>query len=456
MHQHEKEQVALTSMFASAGLTIAKAVVGFMTGSLGLLSEAGHSLIDFGATVMTYIAVRISGRPADEKHHYGHGKVEAVSALAETALLFLLALVVVYEAGRRLFFNEHGEIEASIWAFAVIGVSIVVDFFRARALQKTAEATSSQALEADALHFSSDLWSSLAVLVGLVGVYFQMPWADALAALVVAVLVFKIGWGLARKTIDTLTDRAPIGVTEHIRAAAEKVPGVVAIERLRVRSSGEKNFVDLEVGVSRTLPLDAVSAIKEQLTAAILDDLPRADVNVTTEPRALSDETVTERVMVIARNRALAVHHVTVHDLRDRLSVSLDLELDGKLTLGEAHEIADALERDIQNEIGETVEVETHIEPLHPEDEGREAPPERVIAVQTALAEIAAEGRVVRDVHDVRVRETSEGEIVNFHCRVDPSLTVLAVHEKVDEIERALRRRSPAIKRVVGHAEPTR
>jgi divalent metal cation (Fe/Co/Zn/Cd) transporter len=159
--------------------------------------------------------------------------------------------------------------------------------------------------------------------------------------------------------------------------------------------------------------------------------------------------------MVIARNRGLAVHHVTVHDIADQLSVSLDLEVDGRLTLAAAHEIADSLEEAIAAELGTAVEVETHIEPLQPSRMlGREAPPERLRAVQIALSEIAAEGRMIRDIHDVRVRETDAGEIVNFHCRVDPSLTVQAVHERVDELERELKRKSPSIKRVIGHAEP--
>jgi divalent metal cation (Fe/Co/Zn/Cd) transporter len=180
-------------------------------------------------------------------------------------------------------------------------------------------------------------------------------------------------------------------------------------------------------------------------------------VSVTTEPRALDTETVMERVMVIARNQALAVHHVTVHAITGRLAVSLDLEVDRKLALGAAHEIADGLEAALREELGPDVEVETHIEPLQPpEAAGREAPPERIRAVRETLAEIAAEGGMVGDVHDVRVRETDDGEIVNFHCHVDPMLTVQAVHEKVDELERALRRRSPSIKRVIGHAEPRR
>jgi cation diffusion facilitator family transporter len=455
--QHEKEQVALTSIAASAMLTIAKGLVGFATGSLAILSEAGHSLIDLGATVMTYAAVRISGKPADAEHQYGHGKFESVSALAETALLFLLSGVVIWEAVKRLTEHEQHAVIANAWAFGVIAVSIAVDFFRARALSRTAKKTSSHALEADALHFSSDLWASLAVLVGLAGVRFGIWWADSVAALAVAVLVCIAGWRLGRRTIDALTDAAPAGAAEKITAAAAKVFGVVAVEQVRARTVGEKTFVDLTVAVSRTLPLDRVSAIKADVGAAISAQMPGAEPNVITDPVALNNETVLDRVMVIARNRALAVHHVTVHDLKDRLAVALDLEVDGKLSLRAAHEQADSLEAAIAAELGPGVEVETHIEPLQPQEaSGREAPAERVKAVEIALSEIAAEGGTIRGVHDVRVRETDEGEIVNFHCQVDPSLSVQAVHEKVDAAERALKLRSPSIKRVIGHAEPTR
>jgi cation diffusion facilitator family transporter len=455
--QSEKEQVALSSIAASAGLTIAKALVGLATGSLAILSEAGHSLIDLGATVMTYIAVRISGKPADEEHHYGHGKVEAVSALAETALLFLLSGVVIWEAVKRLIEHTPHAVNANVWAFGVILVSIVVDFVRARALSRTAKKTSSPALEADALHFSSDLWSSLAVLVGLVGVHFGLQWADSAAALVVAVLVCIAGWRLGRRTIDMLTDVAPPGATANITAIAGKVPGVVAVEQVRARAVGDTTFIDLTVAVSRTLPLDRVTAIKTAVESALRDQMRGAQAVVTTAPVALDNETVLDRVMVIARNRALAVHHVTVHELRDRLAVSLDLEVNGKLTLRAAHDLADGLENAIAAELGPSVEVETHIEPLQPQEaHGREAPPERVKAVETALAELAAETRAIRNVHEVRVRETEGGEIVNFHCYVDPALSVQSVHEKVDALERALRARSPSINRVIGHAEPTR
>jgi cation diffusion facilitator family transporter len=453
--QDTKERVALTSIAASGGLTIAKAVVGLFSGSLALLSEAAHSALDLVATVMTWYAVRISGKPADEEHQYGHGKVESVTALIATGLLFVLSATVIWEAIRRLAGEQGHTVEATIWAFAIIIVSIVVDFLRARLLYRTAKETASHALEADALHFDSDMWSSTAVLAGLAGVALGYRWADSVAALIVAVVILIAGWRLGRRTIETLTDTAPEGAAQRISAIAQRVSGVVAVERVRARSVGPTLFADLVVAVSRTLPLDRVAAIKAQVGQAIAAELPEAEVDVVTEPRALSDETVLERVMVIARNRALAVHHVTVHAIGGRLAISLDLEVDGSLSLAAAHDIADGLESALGEELGADVEVETHIEPLQMWGlAGRDAPRERVAAVREALAAIAANIAFVGQVHDVRVRETAEGEIVNFHCHVDPMLTVQDVHVRVDDVERELRRKYPTIKRVIGHAEP--
>ena len=263
------------------------------------------------------------------------------------------------------------------------------------------------------------------MLIGLAGVRAGLWWADSVAALAVAILICIAGWRLGRRTVETLTDTAPQGAAEQITAAAAKVPGVVRVGQVRARAVGEKTFIDLAVAVSRTMPLDRVSALKDAVAAAIRQRMPGAEPTVTTDPVALDNELVMDRVMVIARNRALAVHHVTVHDLNGRLAISLDLEVDGKLSLREAHALADGLESAIAAELGAGVEIDTHIEPLQPHRAaGREAPPERVKAVELALAELAADGRTLRDVHDVRVRETDEGEIVNFHCRVDPALGV--------------------------------
>jgi cation diffusion facilitator family transporter len=452
---NEKERVALSSVGASAALTIAKGVVGLSTGSLAILSEAAHSLLDFAATVMTYFAVRIADKPADAEHHYGHGKVENLSALAETALLFVLSGVVAWEAVQRLFGGHGHAVEAPVAAFAIILASIAIDFLRARALSRLAAATSSQALEADALHFASDMWSSAAVLAGLTGLRFGYNWADSAAALVVALFVCLAGWRLGRRTIDTLTDTAPEGVAERISAAARRIRNVVSVERVRARQVGAKVFGEIEIGASRTLPLDRVESLKSDIAAAVTAAVPQAQISVSVIPRALDDETVMERVMVIARNRALAVHHVTVQTIAGKLSISLDLEVDGEFSLTAAHDIADGLEAAIRDEFGPTVEVETHIEPLQMMDvAGRDAIAGEVAAIGSALAELATASGMLRNVHDVRVRETTNGEIVNFHCDVDPTSTVAAVHDLVDRVERGLRQRFPAIKRVIGHAEP--
>jgi cation diffusion facilitator family transporter len=436
-------------------LTVAKAAVGLASGSLAILSEAAHSFLDFVATVMTYFAVRVSDKPADEEHHYGHGKIESVAALGETVLLFILSFWVFWEAGHRLFGGQSHAVEASLIAFAVVIASIAIDYFRARALNRVAEATASQALEADALHFSSDMWSSAAVLIGLGGVALGFPWMDSVAAVVVAVFICVAGWRLGKRTIDTLTDTAPVGLAERLNDIVTEIPGVVSVDRVRARKVGPVSFIDIDVGASRTLPLDQVAEIKSEIERRVRDDVGDSEISVIVTPRALDSETVMERVMVIARNRGLAVHHVTVHAISGRLSVSLDLEVDGRLALGAAHEIASGLEDAIMNELGSEVEVETHIEPLEPEDaSGRDAPAPRVEEVRRELAQLAAAGEFLRDIHEVRVRETDEGEIVNFHCYVDPARPVHDVHENVDEVERGLRRRFPSIKRVIGHAEP--
>jgi cation diffusion facilitator family transporter len=454
---NEKEKAALGSIAASAGLTVAKGIIGVLTGSLAILSEAGHSLIDLSATVLTYFAVRSSGKPADAEHQYGHGKIESVTALAETALLFLLTAIVVFEAVQRLIGARTHAVEATIAAFAIILGSIVIDFFRARTLNRVAQATGSEALEADALHFRSDMWSSIAVLLGLVGVALGHAWADAAAALVVAVFICVAGYRLGRRTIDTLTDTAPAGVSERVAAIAHQVPGVVAVDRVRARPAGAVLFVELTVSISRTLPLDRVSSIKQQLSRAIRNDLPAAELTITTEPKALDDETVRERAMVIARDLGLAIHHVAVQTISGRLSVSLDLEVDGSQPLAAAHDVASRLEDAIRSELGPEVEVETHIEPL-PADllAGRDAESVRIGEVRAVLSVLAAQLPALGEIHDVRVRETPSGEIVNFHCHVDPALSVSAVHDAVDTLERRLRRQFPTIQRVIGHAEPRR
>lgn len=449
----KKEKVAIVSVVASGSLATAKFVVGVMIGSLALISDALHSLVDLGATLVTWFAVRVADRPPDAEHHYGHGKVESIAALALTALLFLIAGGVAVEAIKRLPGGSTA-IPFTYLPFVVLGIEMTVNAWRARALLRVARETGSQALEADSLHFTSDFFSSIPVVIGLALSAYGYTWADPIAALAVALLISVLGLRLGKRTLDTLVDTAPSGAAEKISAALRQLPGVVDVERVRLRAVGPRTFVEVSVGIPRTFPLDRLAEVKQSIQAAVADALHEADVTVTTTPIALDDETVQERIMLIARNRGLAVHHLTVHSIGQRLAVAIDLEVDGGLALRAAHDVASGLERAVSDELGPEVEVETHIEPLQaPRLDGRDLGPERAAAVQAELAKLAAAGPV-REIHDVRVVATEGGEVVNFHCLVDPDLTVFEVHEKVDEIERGLRRRDGAVKRVIGHAEP--
>lgn len=448
-----KSRVATVSIVASASMAAIKFAVGIAIGSLALISDALHSSVDLVATVITWIVVRFSDRPADEQHHYGHGKIESLSALGVIALLYILAGGITVEAISRL---REGAPPPTMSAlpFVVLLIDIVVNLWRARALHRTAEATKSQALAADALHFASDVLGSFAVIIGLALAAYGYSWGDAGAAIAVAAMIALLGLRLGRATVHTLLDHAPAGAAEKATAAIAAIPGVIGVERLRVRMVGSTHFIDATVQVPRTYPIDRIDEIKRHAQAAVTHALSGADLAFTAVPVARSNESVRERVMVIARNSGLAVHHVTVHDLGGKLTVSIDLEVDAVMPLIQAHGIAHELERHIRDDFGADVEVDTHIEPLEPDlPLGTDAPAARVEQIRQALTNIAAGGDI-HSIHSVRVRDTDAGEIVNFHCYAAPTMSVIAVHERVDAIERKLRRAFPTVKRVISHAEP--
>jgi cation diffusion facilitator family transporter len=450
-----KTSVAAISIFASGGMAAAKFAVGIAIGSLALISEALHSTIDLVATIITWAVVRVSDQPADAEHHYGHGKFESVSALGIIALLYVLAGGILVQAYSHL---REGLPPPKVSAipFVVLVLDIGVNLWRARALHRAARDTKSQALAADALHFASDVMGSSAVIVGLILAGLGYWWGDAAAAIAVAIMIALLGLRMARKTVETLLDRAPEGAQEKATAAIKAVPGVVDVERLRVRTVGPTHFIDAIAAVPRTYPIDRVEEIKRKAQQAMTKTFGDADLIFTAVPVARDNESVRERIMVIARNSGLAIHHVTVHDLGGKLTVAIDLEVDGEMELTAAHDIAHDLERAIREDFGDDVEVDTHIEPLEPElPSGTDAAPDRVETIKGALTRFAAEG-AIHDIHNVRVRDTDAGEIVNFHCRAAPAMSVIKVHEGVDEIERALRRAFPTIKRVISHAEPAR
>jgi len=250
-------------------------------------------------------------------------------------------------------------------------------------------------------------------------------------------------------------DAAPEGAYDRIADIANETDGVLAIDRLRVRPGGATLFVDIDVLIARTLPFDRVTAIQNRLISDIRKAFPEADVSVTSRPVQLDDETIFDKVMLIARRRGLAVHHITVQHVGEQLSVSFDIEVDGRMPLGQAHELADSLEQSIAAELGTDVEVESHIEPLQITTlSGQDVPDARRDAYLEALTRIAAAGSMLTEVHNVRARENEHGVFVTFHCRVDPSAPVEAVHEAVDELETAFRKEMSEVRRVIAHAEP--
>ena len=305
-----------------------------------------------------------------------------MSALGIIAMLYVLAGGILVESYSRLHEGAPPPTLSAI-PFIVLLVDIAVNFWRARALHRAAHDTKSQALAADALHFASDVLGSVAVIIGLILSGLGYAWGDAAAAIGVAVMIAALGMRMARSTVETLLDRAPDGVTEKADAAIRAVPGVVDIERLRVRMVGSTHFIDAIVQVPRTYPIDRVDQIKRKAQQAITTALDDADLTFTAVPVARNNESVRERIMVIARNSGLAIHHVTVHDLGGKLTVSIDLEVDGDMALTAAHDIAHELERNIREEFGEDVEVDTHIEPLEPElPLGTDAAPDRVETIR--------------------------------------------------------------------------
>jgi len=289
--EHEKASAALNSVAAAVFLTGFKVAVGVWSGSMGILAEAAHSGLDFIAALVTYIAVRAAGRPADVRHPYGHGKIENLSAMVETLLLLVTCSWIIYESIKRLT-RENIQVQASVWAFGVMAVSILVDISRSRMLKRVAAKHRSQALEADALHFSTDIWSSAVVILGLVGVRVAaavpslgfLVKADALAALVVSGIVVYVSLELGLRTIQSLLDAAPTDMVGKVKAAVESVEGVHDCHAVRIRRSGPRYFVDLHVLLDGSQTLDSAHALTERIEQQVRTLLPDADVTVHPEP----------------------------------------------------------------------------------------------------------------------------------------------------------------------------
>jgi cation diffusion facilitator family transporter len=455
----EKRKVARHSIYAAVAITAGKLVVGFLSGSLGILSEALNSALDLVMTVLTFVSVRVSDKPPDADHMYGHGKAENLTAFMQMGLLLGISLWIIAEAVRRLFFTEV-RVEPSWAAYGVLLASIAIDHWRSRALLRVARKYESQALEADALHFRTDMWQVGVVIIGLAlvqaGQRFGVPWlaaADPIAALIVAGLIIYVSARLARQTVDALLDAAPPGIRAEISAQVENVAGVLDVDRVRIRRGGNRYFADVTVGLSRKSTFQKTEQIVSDVTGAVQQVLPDADVLVRTMARPAPTESIFDRIKGVALRNDVMVHDVSVQDLGGKLHVEQHLELDERLPLFEAHEQVTQLEAEIRNEVPEIASILTHIESepatIEPGAEvGSDA------GLEYRLKKIVAEFPEVLDLHEIVVKRVRERVYVSCHVTLPDDLPLARVHDVQTAIEIRFKQDAPELFKVLIHPEP--
>lgn len=449
----EKRRVAITSVLAAISLTGMKLGVGLWTGSLGILSEALHSGLDLMAATITYFAVRVADRPADDDHQYGHGKIENLSALFETLLLLVTCVWILYEAWERLTGNSVS-IEVNFWAFAVIIISIVVDFSRSRALMRIARKYNSQALEADALHFKTDIYSSAVVLVGLISVLVGFPEADAIAAAMVAVIVIWIGVRLGRQTIDGLLDRVPEGVQNRLEEVVHETGGVESLRGLRIRPSGGAMFINLVIGIQRTTFFDRAHAIVDDVEDAVRAAFPRSDVLVHAEPVIGVRETLSDKLEWLVRQSGLTAHNIQILWIDDQFLVDFDIEFPQGSTFVEAHDLASEVEARIRQQIPGVAQVHIHLEEERVSAvSGRDVSPSEQALLQHVREAILRESGV-RAVRELSCFDTEEGMRMSLTVQLERTLALGEMHERVDHLELLIKAADDRIGKVFIHAEP--
>ena len=459
----DKRRAALLSVGSATVLVVLKTFLVYRTGSLGVLSEALHSGLDLIAAVITFLSVRVSDQPADERHPYGHGKFENFSAFVETGLLALTALYIIYEGFDRLLFrNVH--IRPSVLAFAILGLALLIDVTRSRALVRAASKYSSEALEADALHFSTDVWSTLVVILGIglvwAGETWNMPWlsrADAVAGLVVAAVILWVGSRLGKRTLDALLDAAPVDLQDEITRAIARMEGVLDVERVRVRRAGNRYFVDTTVSVPRTAPLEQVHALSDAIERRVGEIVP-SDVMVHAEPRAPEGEHLFETIRAVAQKMGLAIHDLTASVQGKQLFIDLHLEVDESLSLSEAHRRATELENAIRELPSLPSEVTIHIEPLgrHISTQDSSAGEMKQLSrsIEQFLNSLPTEYDELVNCHDVRVRQVDHRIQVSCHCAMKSHLAITQVHDVTAALEDRVKEKFGQVYRVTIHPEP--
>lgn len=456
---HVKQRVALISLLAAVGILVFKLLVGLHTRSLGILAEAAHSALDLIATVLTWVSLRISGRPADANHPFGHGKFENFSAFLQTGLLVITAFVIASVALGRWIAGPQAQVHIDAWAFAVMLTSIAVDWSRSGILRRTAAAYQSDALAADALNFTTDMASSLAVLVGLAlagaGQLASLPWllhADAVAACVVAAAMLWLALRLGRRTAGVLLDEAPPGLSLELEQALQGLPGLAGVDRLRLRRVGSRYFADVLLALDPATTFERVNRLRQLAVERIRHRLPEADVVVETQTRRAAHLGPFEQVQAIAQRQNVNIHDLAIYKSGQQLDVEFHLELRATQPLAEAHDLVSHLEAEMRQEIPAIGSITTHIEPEA--ELVSDASRLEVRRLADRVQQIAQQVPELLDCHDLQLRSSAGHLVLSCHCSFPDSLPVARVHDLVTELEGALKRGLPELFRVTIHPEP--
>lgn len=451
--EKEKISVAMKSMIAAIFLTFFKFVVAIFTGSLGILSEAVHSAVDLIAAGITLLAVKFSARPADKTHNYGHGKIENISALIETFLLLVISFWIISTAVEKIFSGSYNFIN-SFWGFAIIIISIVVDFSRSRALSQVAEKHQSQALEADALHFSTDMWSSGSVLVGLIFSMYGFPLADAFAAIVVALIVIAMSYKLGKRAIDDLLDHAPDGVEDEIFKIAEEVNGILKVTNLRARKGWPNIFIDVTIEIPRTFPFETANAIAHEFETAIHKKYPTAEVMIHPEPVETPDEVLEDKINLIASRYNYNPHDIQIYKAQGKFHIEMSIEFDKKLKFDKVHSLVDNFEKEILSTYLEIKTVVVHIEESRSKAIGSndvKATSQRIV---NEILKFLKSKKSVSNCEVIMAFKIKGKYHFSIRCNVNKNFSLEKVHSISTELERNILVKFPKCASINFHTEP--
>ena len=444
-----QRRTALASVVAATVLIAIKLVTGLAAGSLGLVADAAHSGTDLVAALLTFFAVGVATKPADAGHLYGHGKAEHLAALAEAGFLILVSIGVGALAVAQLAGWIELEVEPAWWAFAALALVVAIDLSRTVVSYRAAQRHSSAAFLSNAVHFGSDLLSTLAVIGGLTAARAGFPEGDSIAALFVAVLVVLAAARLIRRNVDVLMDRAPADAVAATYDAIGRLDPPVAVRRLRLRQAGGRTFADVVIGVSPGAAVGQGHATADRVEDAVQRALPGSDIVVHVEPAA-SEAEIRERVRAAAMTVSLVreLHNLTLIDTDDGIEASLHLKLPGDLPLGQAHAIAEEVEEAIHLAAPEVRAVQTHLEPL------AERAPGRVVQHDAGEIERAVLSVTGRRPRSLKTLDTDDGLVVLVTLALEGGVSLADAHDEATAVTERIRAALPGVADVVVHTEP--